>query len=278
MPMTGFLGELRFLEDGFEEREGEVLQLVALHVEVDQRAHLGGAAEDRPQAVLEGRDGVFRVGGMDVGRERGNLDREVEARQRAVRPEVAEAGRGLLRIEFGDGVEDLEVALKKHVGLRVADDGFAEEVDRGGEAELEVLFDLLEQILARLAGDKLSGHVHDLGLDGRGDEGRSERGRRQAGLEGGVELNRLVAKVFLQVADNLGGAVERREDVDKTEELGLEDGILHRPVHQPGIGSFLGEQSRGRLLVHEGEELFALGANGGLDFRVRNKESGHGNV
>ena len=61
----GLLGELRFLEDGFEEREREVLQLVALHVEVDKRADLGCAAQDRAEALLQCGDRIFRVGRVD---------------------------------------------------------------------------------------------------------------------------------------------------------------------------------------------------------------------
>ncbi len=270
--------ELGFLEDGLEELEGEVLQLVALHVEVDQRADLGGAAEDRAETLLERGDGVLRIGRVDVGRERGDFDREIEAGQGALRPEVAEAGRRLLGVELRDRVEDLEVALQEHVGLGVVENGLAEEVDGGGEAELGVLPDLLEQVLAGFAGDELAGHVDDLRLDRRGDEGGGEGGGGKAGLEGGVELDGLVAEVFLQVADNLGGRVERGQDVDEAEELGLEDRVLHGPLHQAGVGALLGKQGRGRLLVHEGEELFALGADGGFDFRVGSQESGHGGV
>ena len=40
----GLVAKLDFLEDGLEERERQVLQLVALHVEVDERADLAGAA------------------------------------------------------------------------------------------------------------------------------------------------------------------------------------------------------------------------------------------
>ena len=40
--------------------------------------------------------------------------------------------------KLGDRVEHLEVALQENVGLGVADDGLAEQVDGGGEAELGV--------------------------------------------------------------------------------------------------------------------------------------------
>ena len=268
----GLRAELGFLENGFEEREGEILQLVALHVEVDQRAHLGGAAEDGAEAFLERGDGVLRVGRMDIGREGGDFDREIKARDQAVGAEVAEARRGFLREKFGNRIQNLEIALEEHVGLRLVDDRLAKEVDRRGQAELGIFPDLLDEVLAGFAGDELAGHVDDLRLDGGGDEGGREGRGGETGLEGGVELDGLVAEIFLQVADDFGGIVEGGEDVDKAEELGLEDRILHRPVHQAGVGAFLGEQGRGRLLIHQGEELFALGADGGFDFRVGHEE------
>jgi hypothetical protein len=97
-----------------------------------------------------------------------------------------------------------------------------------------------------------------------------------AGLQRGVELDGLVAEVFLEVADNLARGVERGQHVDEAEELRLEGRVLHRPVHQAGVGALLREQGRGRLLIHQGEELFALGADGGFDLGVGGEELGHG--
>ncbi len=78
------------------------------------------------------------------------------------------------------------------------------------------------------------------------------------------------------MADDLSGAVERGQDVNEAEELRLEDGILHGPFHEAGVGTLLGEQRRGLLLVHQGEELFALGADGGFDLGVGSQKIGHG--
>ena len=206
---------------------------------------------------------------MDVGREGGDLNGEVESRERTVGADVAEAGFGFVGVEFRDGVEDLEVAIQKHVSLGFADDGLAEQVDGRSDAQFVVLPDLLDQVLAGFTGDELSGHIDDLGLDGTGNEGGGERGGGEAGLEGGVELDGLVAEIFLEMPDDLGGGIEGGEDVDEAEELGLEGGVLHGPVHEAGVGAFLGEQGRGRLLVHEGKELFALGANSGFDLGIR---------
>lgn len=269
------MGELRFLEDGFEEREGEVLQLVALHVEVDQRADLGGPAEDRTEALLEGDDGVFRIRRVDVGRERGNFDRKIETRERAVGAEIAEGGRRLAREELGDRVEHLEVSPEKDVGLGGAHHRFAEEIDGRGEAKFRVAADLLDEVLTRFAGDELVGHVDDLRLDGRGDEAGGKGGGGEAGLQRGVQLDCLVAEIFLQVANDFGGGLKGGEDVDEAEQLRLERRVLHGPLHQPGVGALFGKQRRRRLLVHEGEQFFAFGLDGGFELGIGDKKFGH---
>ena len=37
--------------------------------------------------------------------------------------------------------------------------------------------------------------------------------------------------------------------------------ILHRPLHEAGVSAFFRKQRGQGLLVHEGEELFAFGAD-----------------
>ena len=265
----GLRAKLRFFEDGFEEREREVLQLVALHVEIDERADFGRAAENRPEARLQRGEGVFGVGRMDVGRERGDFDREVQARERqALRADVAEGDGGRLRERGGDGVEDVEIAVEKHVGLGLAHDGFAEEVDRGGEPELRVFAQLLHEVGGRLAGDKLRGHRDDVGLHRTGDEAGGKGRGGETGLQGGIQLHGFVAEVFLEVADDLGGGGEGGQHVDEAEELGLERGVLHRPFHHAGVGPFLGENAGYGRRLHSAEEDFAEFAHAALDGRV----------
>ena len=71
--------------------------------------------------------------------------------------------------------------------------------------------------------------------------------------------------------------IERGQDVDEAEELGLENRVLHRPLHQAGVGAFLGEQRGRRLLIHEREELLALGAESRLKLGIEHEKRGHEN-
>jgi len=268
--------EFGFFEDGFEKGEREVLQLVALHVEVDERTELGGATEDGTEAVFERGDRAVGIGGVNVGRERGDLEREIEARERAGRGEVAEARFGFACEKSGYGVEDLEVALEKGVGLGVADDGFAEEVDGGGDAGVGVAAEGADEVVGRFAGDELFGHGEDVGFDRAGEESGGEGGGGEAGFEGRVEFDGAVAEVFLQMADDFGGGGERREDVDEAEELGLEGGVAHGPVHEARVDAFFGEKAGRGMGVHQGEKFLPEGADHGFEGGLGLEESGRG--
>ena len=273
----GLFAKLVFFEDGFEKREREILQLVALHVEVDERADFARAAENRAESLLQRCDGIRRIGRMHVGRERGDFHRQIQSREScAVHAEVAERGCRLLRQRGGDGVEHVEVALEKRIGLGLAHDGFAEEIDRGCEAELRVFAELFHEIVGGFASDELRGHRDDVGLDRTGDKAGRERRRGEAGFHRGIQRDGLVAEVFLQMADDLGGGFERGQDVDEAEELRLERRILHRPLHHARVGTFLGKNSGRGCGVHEREKFFTQRADARFDRGIRREKGRHG--
>ena len=209
---------------------------------------------------------------MNVRGEGGDLDREVEARERSGRADVAEGGGGFLRERGRNRVENIEVALEESGGLRLVDHGFAQQVDGGGQAGAGIFAELFDEVLGTVAGDELPRHVDDLGLHGVGDQCRGKGRCGQAGLEGGMEFDGLVAEVFLEVPDDFRGRTEGRQHVDETEELGFERRILHRPLHDARVGAFFGENARSRVGVHEREELLALGANRGFDLRIKGQK------
>ena len=257
----GLRRELGFLKNGFEELQREILQLVALHIKIDKRTDGRRPAQNWAQTLLQRRDGIFRVSRMHIRCERRDFNGEIEARERTLRPDIAEAGRGFLREIFRDGIKDLKVALEESVGLSLVDDRLAEQIDRGGEARFTIFLDLLEEILAAFPGDELAGHVDDLRLDGRGDEGGSKRGCGEPDLQRGIEGDRLVAEIFLKMTNYFRGAIQGRQDIDEAKELRFKSRILHRPLHEAGVSAFFRKQRGQGLLVHEGEELFAFGAD-----------------
>ena len=140
----GLLRELGFLEYRFEELQREILQLVALHIKIDERIHGRRSAQNWAQTLLQCRDGVFWISRMHIRCERRDFDREIEAREWTLRPDIAEAGRGFLREIFRDGIEDLKVALEESVGLGLVDDRLTKQIDGSSEARFYIFFDLLE--------------------------------------------------------------------------------------------------------------------------------------
>ena len=272
-PHPGLLGELGLLQYRLEKGQGEVLQLVALHVEVDQRPHLGGSPENRTQAPFQGLDGVLRVGGMHLRREGRDFHRQVEPREDPLRPHIAGGRLLLLRVEGRDVVEHLAIAVQEDVRLLVADHGLAQEVDRDREALLRILADLPDQVRGVLARDELARHVHDLRLDRSCDDPGGEGGGGQTRLEGGVQLDRLVAEVLLEVLDDVGRRVEGGQDVDKAKQLGLECRVLHRPLHDARIRALLGEYPRSRVRLHPREQVVADAPNPLFKRRIGGRKS-----
>jgi len=171
--------ELRFFQDGSEQRERQVLELVTLHVEVDKGANFDGAAENRTQPELKRGNALFRIGGMDIRREGGNLDRQIEARKGSLRTEVAECRIRVPGEGGGDDVEYLQISLEEAVGLRLGDHRFTEQVDRRGPPGAGVQTELFDEVVRGFAGDELTGHLRHLGFHGIGHErGASEAAAR----------------------------------------------------------------------------------------------------
>ncbi len=178
-------------------------------------------------------------------------------------------GVGFLGDRLRDRVEDVAVALEKRVGLPVAHDGFAEQIDGRGDPDARVATQLLDEVRRGLPRDELRRHPSDVGRHRPGHERRGERRRGQSGLERGIEFDGLVSEIFLQVTNDLGRRGQRRQYVDEAEELHLERGILHRPLHQAAVDALFRKRSGSVSRVHERKELLALRPDGGFQRGIR---------
>ncbi len=74
--------ELVLLEELLKHGEGEIAVAELLEVEIHERTRLLGFAEDGAQAVLDRLHRAAEVERVDLREERGDLDRDVDARQR----------------------------------------------------------------------------------------------------------------------------------------------------------------------------------------------------
>ena len=127
---VGPVAELRLRQDLTKDAERQVLVGVLLHVDVDIRAERAGRTEDRPEPrgdAVERRLGVQRI---EPGRQAGQLEREVRARDRAVLVAVDLGDLGLVGQGPGKPAEQVEAGLLVDVGLGLADHRLAQQVGR----------------------------------------------------------------------------------------------------------------------------------------------------
>ena len=211
-----------------------------------------------------------RVGAQQR-RERGDLDGEVRARERAggvalqrgpLRPVARGAGERLERL-----VAALGVALR--LGLR--DRGLAEQVDGARDAVLPQLAQRAERGLRALADDEAVRHVLDAG-GGRGAE-RGAAGARVAhphrdgdGRRRRLDLAEEAGQVAREVVERAAGG----DDVDEAEQRGLELGVLGRELHRLAVGGL--ERVAGRRGQRAGEPAADLEQ---LRFQPRLVHAGH---
>ena len=223
--------------------EGEILEFVLLHVEVDEHAvafcrfKYGGRAGHE---VLDRRLGGDRV---EVRAQRGNLDRDIDAWNDT--EVVFLETLGLLPGgRFADEVlDEIEVLRLVHVRFGVGNAGLAEQIDRERDAVLPELGEHRERIGRVGPRDEVAGHVLDLRGDGLGHHALGDAARFQSQIHEGRGLHARLGQVIDEMVVDHLGCRERWEGVNEPEQLDLEVVILHRPVHQLVLIELRGEQT-----------------------------------
>ncbi len=216
-------------EELTEEPVGQVLRVVALHVEPDLGAPLGCRREDREEALPLGRKAGIDSERSKVRREGRRLDRGRHPRQP---PEVI----GLEPLVGGPALARAEERLEEAgqpgcvpVRLGVGERVLAEEVDRGSSAPTPHLSHLAGDLAGILADDELLGHPADLApRDARGDPAPARHHPGQLDRPADELGRRSLVEVLDEVLDRVPVVPHRREDVDEPEELGLELREAHR--------------------------------------------------
>ena len=248
--------EVDLLHAAHEELDGQVLEGVVLHVEVHENALVARGLEKGDEAAHEVRDRALGVDGVHAGREGADLDRDVGARDGA-EVILLEAGlRGPGRDCGGEILNEVEVLALVLVGLFVTHAGLTEEIDAEGDAVAPQLLEAGQCAGGVGAGDELAGHARNLARDLACGEALGEL----AGLDGGVDHaghgDAGLAEVIGEVIEDILGRAEHREAVDEAEELDLEDGVLHGPLHQRIVVELRGEEAA-LVATCAGEEVGA---------------------
>jgi hypothetical protein len=213
---------------------------------VDVGAELAGATQQRPHPARRVVAAQLGGIGMQQRRQGGDLDREVDARNRSQRirfePGIARPAAGLVY----EGLERLGAAPRVAVGLRLGHGRLTEQVERGSNPRLPELPQRRQRVAGRLADDEAMGHVLD---PHRG--GRAECSPARLGV-GGAHRRRdrwgSLAHLLQVLAQVTGELVERAAgggDVDEPEKRRAQLAVLARELHRPLVEGTNGVAGRG---------------------------------
>jgi hypothetical protein len=218
--------ELGLGQDLAEDAEDDVLRVVLLHVQADERALLPRQSQNGAEALLHGFCTARRIDGAALREERRDLDGEVEARatpaiegiQQRRLPPSGESRREL--------AQQVEVLLEVLAGFGFGDRGLPEQVQRKRHALAPEGIDGVERLLHVRAADEPAGqpvHAHP-------DRARHHARRRVLHSPARDTRNRqlLLAEVLSHVPDQLLVVAESREDVDEAQGLDPELRVRHQ--------------------------------------------------
>ena len=222
--------ELGLVEQLAEELEREVLDLVVLHVEVDERVALGREPQQRSQPPLRLREAVLARERAVQRCEGGGLDADVHARDASAVVELEDVVRRPRAGAVEQRPEQLVDPRRIAVGLLLRDRLLAEEVD-GERAPLPPQpVQPFDRRRRTLADDELLGHLEDVPPGDRRRDRVTERHLlREVDAESHEAGSVCSLEVLVDVAEDVGGAGRGREDVDEAEQLRLEVRVGHRP-------------------------------------------------
>ena len=235
-PHVGPVAELGLLEHPAKEFVRQRPVGVLFHVDMNIRPQLASRAEDRPQPAGDALDGRLGMDRVELSRQARQLEREVDARHRAVLIAVDQGDLGGGSERSVQPADQGQARFLVQVGLGLADHRLAEQVGREGEPAGSQGHDGLPGLVGRGPGDEFPGHHAGRRPRRLGQPFRPLRaGRRQPEAQAEPPGNTVarLGQIFRQVpADRVGG-FERRQGVDEPEELDAHQGVVERPGDEP---------------------------------------------
>ncbi len=228
------VSELRLFEDALEEIKRQPFQRVVLHVQIDEHAEFLRASEQRPQPVLQPRNGYIRVSRMNLRIKRADLYRHVHLRDR-----LAAAARGtfellvvrpLLRLRR-EAFDELQVAVEIFVRLALAHYGLAENVHGEADRAVAQFAQHRHRVRPGAAGDELPRHA----AGAEAHRARRQTGRELRQVQPEPERTRqcgfLAAEIFAHVRDDTLPGAQARQHVNKAQRLDFQRFVGHGPLH-----------------------------------------------
>src|SRR5882724_4452918 len=160
-------------------------------------------------------------------------------------------------------LEQLQTTTGVLVRFLFAYDCLAEKIDRKPDALGAAFAEHFHDVLRIPSGDELARHAgyvpsQELAADPRDNFCRANSGSNQWRVAVAH-----VREIFVEMLDDIGSAMERRENIDKAEQLHLEVLIAHRERHHSLVKAGFTEE-RLRMLVDQIEYAFAASFDFGL--------------
>jgi len=108
------------------------------------------------------------------------------------------------------------------------------------------------------SGDELAGHAGDIAPQNHTAKPRNNAREAHAGVNHGREAVARIGEIFSEMLDDVAGALERGENIDKAEHLHFEMLIAHRERHHALIKTGRAENGFGMPVDQIENALAAL--------------------
>ena len=230
---VGHVPKLRLREDRLEDVQRQVLLLVRLHVDVNERplpsCNSKQLAEPRPALP----QGAGRVDRVELTVESRQLDRQVHPRQQTA---IVPVDLRLLRPTANlrrNRLEQFKVGAKVLLGFRFARDRLAKDVEREAALEFPLASGCAKHRLEVFAGDEPASEVRGAEPRRIGHQRTRQRkavGQMQSMTGRASHASRRAVEILEQMAGHGVARVQHRQHVDKAEQLHLQPLVAHRPV------------------------------------------------
>ena len=212
--------------------------VVVLHVEVNVSSEIARQAKQRPHAVRRVRRPPLGRERAEQGSEGGELDREVRARQPAMRIGVEQGLARPVPGRLGEQAERAGAALEVGLGLALGDGRLAQEVEGEGLASAPHAPQVARRVRHAAPSDELASQQRRR-RPACEAEGREHRLRGPAGPQrpqcrrNPIALD--LAEKGAQVGASFTGPPARRGHVDEAEERRAQIRALVQPAEQPAV-------------------------------------------
>src|ERR1700736_1275150 len=161
-------------------------------------------------------------------------------------------------------LEQFQTARGVIASFLFTDNRFAEKIDGESDALGAAFAERFHHVLRISSGNELAGHAGDVPAQKLTADPRHNSRRANSSSNQRRVTVAHVREIFVKMLDDIGAAMERRQNIDEAEQLDLEMLVPHRERHHPLIKTGFAEERFG-MLIDQIEYAFAAS----FDFRLQ---------